>query len=319
MSDLGPLAAPLASMRRDEPLSLHSSWRIGGSADLFFEPRSRGELVAAFDYARASGLKLLIIGRGTNLLFADAGYRGVIVKIGQSFAHYRIGDDYIDAGAGIPANRLARLASNSGMTGIEHIVGIPGTLGGLIIMNGGSRRECIGDRVVLVELLDRNGRVTWMRGADCGFVHRGSRFRAEDWTILSARIGLGRRPVDEIRKDMLEILRKRRSALPRKVPNCGSVFKNTPELVAHLGPAGRIIEECGLKGHRVGGAEVSLVHANCIANVGQASASDVLKVISHVRSTVYSRFGIWMETEVQYVHPLGAATPAHYATAGGPS
>lgn len=314
-SPSGPSRAPpdpALSMRTGEPLWRHSSWRIGGAADYFCEPTDRSELTRALAFARQSGLPHLVIGQGTNLLFADEGYRGVVIKIGRAFAHVQIEDTVVEAEAGVLVCRLARRSGQAGLSGIEHIVGIPGTLGGLIVMNGGSLRKSIGDRLQWVEFMDPQGQTSRCPASECGFAYRSSRFQTDDGlVILRARLILERRSVPDIRRWMLRILRDRRRKFPRKLPNCGSVFKSSPELLALAKPPGRMIEECGLKGRRVGDAEVSPLHANFINNIGKASSGDTLKLICEIREAVHGRFGVWLEAEVKYVMPQGDIVPAH--------
>lgn len=302
-----------AGMRTGEPLSRHSSWRIGGPADFFIEPATRAELVESIEFAVGRGLPWLIIGQGTNILFADAGYRGVVIKIGPALGRIRVEGDAIEAEAGVLACRLARLGCQAGLTGLEHVVGIPGTLGGLIAMNGGSLRQAIGDNLVWVDVLDERMQVSRVPRDACGFGYRMSRFQSEHSVLLAARLHFERRPTREVRRAMLDILCDRRRSFPRRLPNCGSVFRIPSPVYARAGPPGRIIEECGFKGRRVGDAEVSSLHANFINNIGQAHATDVLELIRQIREAVWARLGILLETEAKYVHPRGAIVPAHEA------
>ncbi|MCB9911366.1 MAG: UDP-N-acetylmuramate dehydrogenase [Planctomycetes bacterium] len=301
---------PGLRLRRGEQLACHSSWRIGGPADFFIEPHSLAELRAALDFADKQGLPHLIIGQGTNLLFADAGYRGLIIKLGRSFAGCRFEAEEVVVDAGILVCRLARMACQRGLAGLEHAVGIPGTLGGLIVMNGGSLRHSISENLLWVEVLDGRGDVGRISNSECGFAYRRSRFQVESSVILRARLCLRPGRTAEIRRDMLKVLRERRRKFPRKLPNCGSVFKSTPELFETLGPPGRIIEDVGCKGLRSGNAEVSRLHANFIVNRGGATASDVLGLIARVRGAAHARAGVWLDAEVGYVCESGQILPA---------
>jgi UDP-N-acetylmuramate dehydrogenase len=298
-------------MRRDESLARHTSWRVGGGADYFVEPDGVEELKEALAFAKARGLPWLVIGEGTNLLFADEGYRGVVIKLGSAFGHWRIEGLELEAGAGALVCRLSRKTCLAGLTGIEHIVGIPGTLGGLIVMNGGSLRRSVGDSLMWVEVLNESGWVQRWSAEECGFSYRTSRFQKETAIVLSARLRLAQGRREVIRSEMLRILRDRRRKFPRKIPNCGSVFKSCPQLFAKVGPPGRIIEDCGFKGMRLGDAEVSPLHANFITNVGRAKAVDILELVRRIRMAVHEKCGVWMDAEAKYVFPDGRIVSAH--------
>lgn len=300
-------------MRVGEPLWRHSSWKIGGPADFFIEPIDRSQLIRSIAFAEQRRFPWLVIGQGTNLLFADEGYRGLVIKVGKAFGHIRVEGSEIETGAGVLACRLARAGCQAGLTGLEHIVGIPGTLGGLIVMNGGSLRKAVGDNLIWVDVLDDRMQVDRVPRDACGFGYRTSRFQSEHSVLLAARLRLERRPSPEVRRAMLGILRDRRRKFPRKLPNCGSVFKSSPSLFQMAGPPGRIIEECGFKGRRVGNAEVSPMHANFINNLGQARAADVLELIGEIVETVRLRTGVCLEAEVKYASSQGDIVAAHKA------
>lgn len=293
------------SFRRDVPLNACGTWRIGGPADFLVEPVSCEQVAAALRCVGELGVPVVVIGKGSNLLFDDAGLRGVAIRIGRRLARVATAGTTVRAESGVSASHLARVAGLAGLAGLEHIVGIPGTLGGLVFMNGGSLQHAIGEAITEVKVMDRSGTLRVFRREDCGFAYRSSRFQAENGVILEATMDLvaGRR--NEIVAEMLRILRDRRRKLPLTLPNCGSVFKNDPELYDRFGPPGKIIEDAGLKGVSIGGAAVSERHANFIVNRGDARARDVLELIELIRRRVAARTGLTLECEVRFVQSTG--------------
>ncbi len=289
----------------DEPLKNHCTWKIGGPADVLVEPGSVEQITVLRRYLHEQKVASLTIGQGSNLLFDDAGFRGVVVKVGRSFSAVDIDGETVTTEAGASAVRLARQCGLAGLSGLEHIVGIPGTLGGLVAMNGGSLRQGIGDVVVSLEAMDKEGQChSFMRDA-CGFAYRTSIFQDSDWLILRATLRLRKESPNTIHARMLEILRERREKFPRRLPNCGSVFLSTEQMHATIGPPGKVIEETGLKGTRIGDAEVSTQHANFIINRGNAGSEDVCRLVRLIREKVYARTGFRLQCEARKVTPAG--------------
>ncbi len=303
----------IGTVRRDEPLRLHSRWRIGGPADLLVEPENRGQISRVLRLSKSEGVPILVVGNGTNLLFDDLGVRGLVLKIGRRFSRYRIQDNRISVEAGIWTPKLARVSACAGLTGLEHTIGIPGTVGGLVWMNGGSQRRSIGTNVRSVTILDEGGQLHVLPPAVCGFEYRRSAFQEMKAVIVGVAIECALGDPRRIKSEMLQILRGRRRKFPLKLPNCGSVFVSGRELYERFGPPGRIIEELGLKGLRIGDAEVSPLHANFFVNRGRASSADILALIHRVRDAVQAHTGVWMEAEVRYVAPDATVVVAHHA------
>ena len=295
----------------DAPLVHHCSWQIGGPADLLVEPESAAQVAAVVRFAGERGLPLVVIGQGTNLLFDDAGLRGIVLKLGPRFGRITVDGRrmHVQGGAWVPG--VARRAMQAGLAGLEHIIGIPGTLGGLVAMNGGSQRKGIGENVRCVEVVERDGTLRTLSHDDCRFAYRESALQGSGAVVVGVVLECERGEPRVIRRAMLADLRERRGKFPRKEPNCGSVFLSTGAMHATVGPPGRIIEEAGLKGLRIGNAEVSHRHANFIVNRGGASARDVLDVIARVRSTVRERIGFELCCEVRHVSAEGEILPAH--------
>ncbi len=311
-NQLSELAAmDVGHLAFSEPLSAHSSWKIGGPADLLIEPKTVEQVVTVIRYARQQSISLVVIGQGTNLLFDDAGVRGIVLKIGQKMAAHKISNTSIFAEAGVWIPLLARKAMLAGLTGLEHCIGIPGTLGGLVMMNGGSHRQGIGDSVVSVTIVDGDGQLQTLSQAECDFSYRHSALQNNDAIVVAVELQCEQGNMKEIRQKMLFDLRERRYKFPRKRPNCGSVFLSSSEMHDTVGAPGKIIESLGLKGRRIGEAEVSPQHANFIINLGGATARDTLFLIATIRQMVHAEIGFDLKCEVRYVSPQGKITPAH--------
>ena len=297
----------------DAPLADHNSWQIGGPADLLVEPETIAQVARVVSFARLHDIPLMVIGQGTNLLFDDSGLRGIVLKIGESLSRVEIAGNRIVAEAGAWVPGLARKAMLVGLAGLEHTIGIPGTLGGLVLMNGGSQRKGIGENVRRVWVVDPDGKQLELSREECAFEYRKSALQGTGAVVVKAELECERQPSQRIRKMMLEDLRERRRKFPRKQPNCGSVFLSTSEMHASVGPPGKVIEDAGLKGARIGKAEVSHQHANFIVNLGGATSEEVLSLIAYIRNVVHERIGFDLCCEVRYVSPIGDIIPAHQA------
>jgi len=248
----------------------------------------------------------LIIGNTTNLLFTDEDINAVVIHIGSLFSDVKIDGDKITAQAGLWVPRLARRAMQAGLTGLEHTCGIPGTLGGLVVMNGGSQRKGIGESITYVKTIDKEGNDKLYNAEECEFCYRGSIFQRLDETIVEVGLELIRaKNKNAVRAEMLKILRARNKKFPRKLPNCGSVFVSNPLMYEKFGSPGRIIEECGLKGLICGGAQISPVHSNFIVNNGGATTRDILSLVDKIKVIVFERTGHLMEVEARYVTAAG--------------
>ncbi len=278
-----------------------SRWRIGGTARFVVVPRSVEQLVRLHRYLSGEGIPFAVLGHCSNVLICDEGVEGVIVLLRDGLSALDVAGDRMWAECGVSAPRLARAALLHGLTGVEHIVGIPGSIGGLVYMNGGSLRRAIGEVVESVDVLDRNGNVRRLRGAECGFAYRKSVFQKEGGVILKVRLKLAGGERKAIRRRMLEIMQDRRRRLPLREPSCGSVFLSTPENYARYGAPGRIVELLGFKGMTLGGAQVSQVHANFIVNKGGARAVDVLALVRKIQEAARHRLGIRLPCEIRYL------------------
>ena len=311
-SDINELAARCdGRLSQDVDLSTVSWWRIGGLADVVLRPSSTEQVASLCHWFAARGIRPVVIGQMTNLLFDDAGLRAPCIQISHNMSKVAILDNTarVQAGAWVPG--LALKLMQADLSGAEHICGIPGTLGGLICMNGGSQRKSISSSIRFVESVNKWGRVIKRTSQDCGFDYRKSIFQTNDEIITSATLTFEPRSRAAIRAEMLGILVDRSAKFPRKEPNCGSVFKSNPKMYSDVGPPGAVIEQLGFKGKRIGGAMVSPQHANFIVNTGNAKSGDVLALIGEIYEAARLATGYQMEPEVCFVNSEGQIVPAN--------
>ena len=281
----------------NEPMSKHTTFKIGGEADILLEPDSAECLLAVLKILKENNCPYFVMGNGSNLLVADRGIRGAVIKISNSMASASLDGEYIEAECGIKLSRLSGIAQSASLAGLEFASGIPGTLGGALFMNAGAYGGEMKDVVESVTYLDvESGEVKTISGDECNFGYRHSIFSEIDAVILSARLKLMVGNAAEIRETMNELAAKRNEKQPVDKPSAGSTFKR-PE--GHF--AGTMIQDCGLKGYRIGGAEVSVKHAGFIINAGGATAKDVGDLIAYVQDTVEDKFSVRLEPEVRFV------------------
>jgi len=288
----------------DEPLSLHTSFRIGGPADIFISPAGIEDLRVIFK--QAGDTPVFILGEGTNILVNDRGFRGIVVSLKDSFKAVNAitfstdpaGGEIarLKAGAGVKLSYLAKYAARHSLTGLEGLAGIPGSLGGALVMNAGAEGTEISQAVKSLTRITRDGETQVLEKADLSFQYRKTIFPAGGGVIVEAELELRKGDRMTVQNTMDGYLRKRSRKQPLNWPNSGSIFKNPP---GHT--AGQLIEAAGLKGASVGDAGVSLKHANFIVNKGDARAEDVLKLIEHVQQVVKKKTGIALEKEIIWV------------------
>jgi UDP-N-acetylmuramate dehydrogenase len=274
----------------------HTSWRIGGPADYFIEPAGREELQSVVSFANKWKVPLTVVGNGSNLLVSEKGIRGIVLKIGAGLSRVTIQKNDVVAEAGAKLSALASAARDKGLGGLEFSAGIPGTVGGAVVMNAGANGASIGTLVSEVLLLDLEGRLFRRTGEALNFGYRSSALQRDPAIVVEARFTCYKREKHLIQEEMDGYIARRLSTQPQKLPNAGSVFKNPPG-----DSAGRLIEAAGLKGLRVGDAQVSNLHANFIVNLGKATASDVLSLIDKIREAVLVRNGVELLLEVQII------------------
>ncbi|SHK58182.1 UDP-N-acetylmuramate dehydrogenase [Fibrobacter sp. UWH5] len=299
----------------NEPMSRHTSFKVGGEARYFFKVESVDEILDVRKRLADQNLPFFVLGNGTNLLVSDKGFGGGIITLGKSFSEVQdLGNGKFKVGAGVSLGAFARKSIKMGYSGIHKLAGIPGTLGGAIYMNAGAYGQEICQTCVEVESLDANGTVHTRTAAQCDFGYRHSGFqvssddraKGQAEIILSATFQL--EPAEMSGKDsytleteMQECMAKRKASQPLNMPNAGSTFKRldvgAEDMPQQIAP-GYYIEQAGLKGHRIGGAEVSTVHANFIVNADNATASDIKALSEYVQQKVFEKFGIQLKREI---------------------
>lgn len=286
----------------DEPMKNHTSFRIGGPADVMVVPRDLEDLRALVIFLGQARAPFFVMGNGTNLLVPDAGIRGVVIKIAGTLDRVELHDSKVTAGSGLLISALAEWARDHGWKGLEFAAGIPGTVGGAVIMNAGAYEKTMRDIVVEVMIMDYSGEAYTIRSQDLAYGHRESKLQQERVIVTSVTLVLEQGDREEIAHEMDRLLAERRSKQPVHLPSAGCIFKNPRGR-----GAGRFIEAAGLKGVRIGDAQVSERHANFIVNRGNATARDVQALIEYVRNVVAERCGVVLEPEVRIVGGLGLA------------
>lgn len=302
---------------RQAPLAPLARWQIGGAADLLVAPATTEEVAKAIRLTKDADLALFVMGDGSNMLFSTEGFRGVVLQICQNMAWLEAEGTYVRAGAGIWVPAFARRLAHYGLTGLEHIVGIPGRLGGLVVMNGGSQRKGIGSHVRAVTVVTADGDIHRMTQGALAYAYRRSALQGSGAIVTEVELDLARAERGAILREMIGIMVSRRAKFPKNLPNCGSTFLSNPTMYDQVGPPGHAIEAAGLKGVAIGGAQISPLHANFIVNRGGATSDEVLALIAHIRSTVHERTGFAMDCEARYLAPWGEERPAHEFTDAG--
>ena len=303
------LSAAGIAYKENEPLSAHCTFRIGGPADVFILPENEAQLCAAIKLAKEANIKYYLLGNGSNILFEDAGYRGVVVdttalKMGIGFlenvshpgAEPGAVYDAVIAGAGLKLSALCKAALDSSLTGLEFAYGIPGTVGGAVYMNAGAYGGEIKDVLVSVTYLTREGEIVTEDAANLDLSYRHSIFEENGGCILSAMFQLKRGDPDAIKARMNELMAKRVEKQPLDKPSAGSTFKRPVGAFAAA-----LIDQCGLRGYRHGGAAVSEKHCGFVVNLGGATCADVLALCDEVRAVVKEKTGYDLEKEIRVV------------------
>lgn len=279
----------------DEPMKDHTTFKIGGNADIFVTPRTEDELIFAADAAKRADIPFFVCGKGSDLLVSDKGIEGAVICL-NGIKGIEISGVTVTVAAGQSLQSLCLEVQKAGLSGLEFAYGIPGTVGGAVYMNAGAYGGEMADRVTSVRYLDGSGKVRELTGAECGFGYRKSVFQNGGGIILSAVFKLEAGSSDKILEEMNGYLLKRKEKQPLEFPSAGSVFRR-PE----GNFAGTLIEKSGLKGERVGGAQVSEKHAGFIVNTGGATAGDVKALIEKIQNKVFADSGIALKREVIYI------------------
>ncbi|MGM9614857.1 MAG: UDP-N-acetylmuramate dehydrogenase [Oscillospiraceae bacterium] len=289
-------AFPALPLRENEPLARHCSFRIGGPAALLVQPASADELAAVCRFLKARGEKPLLLGNGTNMLFPDEGLDRIVVKTCPNVGGIQTDGTTITAECGATLSRVAVAALNAGLTGLEFAHGIPGSVGGGVAMNAGAYSGELRDVVTRTEYLDADMNVRTLTGAEHDFSYRHSFLTDHEGIVLRTAFTLSPGDPAAIMARMQELADKRRASQPLDMPSAGSTFKRPAG-----GFAAALIDEAGLKGVAMGGAQVSAKHAGFVVNTGGATCADVLRLMEHIQNTVLERTGIRLEPEVRII------------------
>lgn len=280
--------------RKNEPMKLHTTFRIGGPADVYAEPESAEELAELISVCEGSGTPYLVIGHGSNLLVGDGGFRGTVICLGKAFGEIRVDGDCIEAQAGALLGSVANAALEHSLAGMEFASGIPGSVGGALVMNAGAYGGEIRDILESAEILETDGSRCVVTAEELELGYRTSNILPLGRTVLSARFRLAKGDPEEISAKMKDLNGRRKEKQPLEYPSAGSTFKRPEGYFA-----GKLIEDAGCKGLTVGGAQVSEKHAGFVINVGDATAEDVEELIRQVQKRVLDQFGVMLEPEIK--------------------
>ena len=283
-----------SQVRTDEPMSSHTTFRIGGTADYFVMPSSVEELQAIIHLLKKSDIDYYVIGNGSNLLVGDKGFRGVIIQLSDAFDKVEYVDDVtVKVMSGMKLSRLGSRLSDKGLAGFEFATGIPGTIGGAVRMNAGAYGGEIKDIIVSAEVLDKNGDIHTLSKDELELGYRTSCIMKYGYIVVSATLKLKKGNVDEIKENIKELALKRRTKQPLEYPSAGSTFKRPEGYFA-----AKLIEDAGLKGMSAGDAQVSEKHAGFVINKGSATAKDVCELTDKIKEEVWKKSGVKLELEV---------------------
>ncbi|MFY9176813.1 MAG: UDP-N-acetylmuramate dehydrogenase [Caldicoprobacterales bacterium] len=287
---------PSERILKDEPMKKHTSFRIGGPADIMVLPANEEEIIHTLKVCKDTSVPIFIMGNGSNLLVRDKGIRGVVLKISENYSNIDIGGKTIKAQSGVLLSTLSRAAVRHSLKGLEFASGIPGTLGGAITMNAGAYGGEMKDVVVSVRCIDSNGKIHILDEEEMNFGYRTSCIQTTDLIVSEVDMVLEYGDQQESLDLMADLARRRREKQPLAYPSAGSTFKRP---VGYY--AGKLIQDCGLKGLRIGDAQISDLHAGFIINLGNATAQNVIDLIKKVQDIIYDKYGVEMVPEVRIV------------------
>ena len=283
-------------VKKDEPMSAHTTFKVGGPADYFIEPANEKELSEVIAYLNKAGREYMIIGNGSNLLVGDRGYRGSVILLYDNFNEIRVDGETITAQAGALLSAIANTALENSLTGLEFAAGIPGTAGGAVLMNAGAYGGEMAEIVECAEVIATDGDKVSFSNEELKFGYRRSILQVKPVAVSSVTYRLSRGNREDIKNRMDELAAQRRSKQPLEYPSAGSTFKRPEGYFA-----GKLIMDAGLRGYRVGGAKVSEKHCGFVINYNNATASDIMDVINDVTEKVSRHFSVKLEPEVRIV------------------
>ncbi|RBW70210.1 UDP-N-acetylmuramate dehydrogenase [Bacillus taeanensis] len=289
-------ASDVGIVKQHEPLANHTTMKIGGPAELFVEPKDIEAVKRMMEIVKETGVPWRVIGRGSNLLVKDKGVKGIVIKLEKGTDHLEVDGETVRVGGGYSLIKLVTLLSRQGLSGLEFAGGIPGSVGGAVYMNAGAHGSDMSKILKRAHILFHNGEMKWLTNEEMQFSYRTSILQNEQAVVLEAEIELKKGDRDTIVAEMQKNKDYRRETQPWNYPCCGSVFRNP--LPNH---AGALIEKAGLKGHQIGGAQISEMHANFIVNTGNATAKNVLDLIAFIKSTIVKKYNVELKTEVEII------------------
>lgn len=281
---------------KDEPMKKHTTFKIGGNADFVVFPETSEQIVSVISLAKEENIPLTILGNGSNVLVGDKGIRGIVVIISKNMSRIEVDGNKVRAGAGVLLSKLANVIYENSLKGFEFASGIPGSLGGAIYMNAGAYGEELSGVVESVTYIDCENNIKTIPLCECEFGYRHSLFECQGGIVTECTLCLEKGDKAEIKAKTDDLRERRTSKQPLDKPSAGSTFKRPEGYFA-----GALIEQSGLKGFRLGGAEISEKHAGFVVNLGDATAKDVLDVIKHAQKTVKEKFGVDLEPEVRII------------------
>lgn len=281
-------------VKYNEKMSKYTTMRVGGPCDCIVFPDEISKIKEVIDFCKNENITFFVIGNGSNLLVKDEGIHGVVIKLGHRFSKIELDGEYILAYAGATMPALSQLAKKNSLKGLEFACGIPGTIGGGVKMNAGAYGSQISDILYEVTYMDEKEEIKTIKNKDCSFGYRKSIFTINpNYVILSAKFKLERGNIDEIENKMKENSLARKAKQPLEYPNFGSVFKRPEGYFV-----GKLVDDAGLRGYKIGGAQVSTKHTGFIVNVDNATCKDVLDLIGYVQTAVYNKFNVKLTPEV---------------------
>ncbi len=279
----------------DEPMKKHTTFRIGGPADFYVEPDEE-QLIKLLRIAKECDMPVTVVGNGSNLLVGDGGIRGLTVGIGKGLSKIEVSDNTITAGAGAILASAASKAADASLGGMEFAAGIPGSIGGAVVMNAGAYGGEIKDIIISATVLTTDGQAKEIQKEELELSYRHSCIPEKGYIVLGAKLALTPKPQDEIRAEMAQLREKRVEKQPLEYPSAGSTFKRPEGYFA-----GKLVMDAGLRGYSVGDAQVSEKHCGFVINKGNAAAADVLTLIKDVQERVLEQFGVQLEPEVKMI------------------
>lgn len=282
--------------KRQERMQEHTTFRVGGAADYFIQPQTVQELRSVLQILHSHEVPVLVIGNGSNLLVRDKGIRGAVVQIAHRMANINVSGNILQAQGGALLSSVAATAAEHGLTGLEFAAGIPGSLGGAVVMNAGAYGGEMKDVLLSVEVLTKDLEMKTIPAAELDLGYRYSNIPERGYIVLGATLALKQGNATEIRSRMADLAEQRRAKQPLQYPSAGSTFKRPEGYFA-----GKLIEDAGLKGKTIGGAQVSEKHSGFLINIGGATAQDILDLIAFCQKEVKAQFGVTLETEVKIV------------------